>query len=108
MQEAVLALLAEDRPDLAWNAHPAQNGLLERLDHFPGADLAEVAALLGRAKGDPALEELLAAGVADAVVGHENDQCVRQLAFLFEACEHTADVQVGHADGVEVIGPVLQ
>ena len=27
-----LALLAEDRPDLAWNAHPAQNGLLERLD----------------------------------------------------------------------------
>jgi exodeoxyribonuclease V alpha subunit len=27
-----LALLAEDRPDLVWNAHPAQNGLLERLD----------------------------------------------------------------------------
>ena len=54
------------------------------------------------------VEELLAAGVADAVVGHEDDQRVRQLAFLFKAGEHAADVQVGHADGVEVIGPVLQ
>ena len=54
------------------------------------------------------IKELLAAGVADAVVGHEDDQSVRQLAFLFEPGEHAADVQVGQADGVEVIGPVLQ
>ena len=54
------------------------------------------------------VEELLAAGVADAVVGHEHDQRIRQLAFLFKAGEHAADVQVGQADGIEVIGPVLQ
>jgi len=45
---ATLALLAEDRPDLTWNAHPAPGGLLERLD-------AGYAGFLGAARdGDPA------------------------------------------------------
>ena len=54
------------------------------------------------------VEELLAAGVADPVVGHEDDQRVRQLAFLLEAGEHSSDMGVGQADGVEVVGPILQ
>lgn len=54
------------------------------------------------------IEELFAAGMADAVVGHENDEGVREEVFFFEAGDDLADVMIGEADGVEVGGPVFE
>ena len=46
------------------------------------------------------VEELFAAGVGDAVVGHEDDEGVFEQVFFFEAGDDLADVMVGEADGI--------
>ena len=43
------------------------------------------------------VEKLLAAGVADAVVGHEEDDGVVEDAFLLQPRDHLADLLVGVA-----------
>ena len=54
------------------------------------------------------VQKLLAAGVADSVVGHEEDDRVVEQLVLLQAGDQIADLLVGEAAGVEVVGPVLQ
>ena len=54
------------------------------------------------------VEKLLAAGVADAVIGHEDHERVFENAFLLQPREHLPDVLVGEADGIEIRGPVAK
>jgi hypothetical protein len=54
------------------------------------------------------VKKLLATRVADAVVGHENDQCLIEDAFLLQAGDDLADVLVGEAHGIEIRRPIVQ
>ena len=53
------------------------------------------------------VEELFSSGVADAVVGHEDDECVVLDPFGIESIEDGADVMIRESDGIEVRVPVL-
>ena len=46
--------------------------------------------------------------VADAVIGHEEDNRIVEQLFLFKTCEDVADFLVRVAAAVEVVGPVLK
>ena len=53
-------------------------------------------------------KKLFAAGVADAVIGHEADDGFVEDAFLLKSGEHLADFMVGVADRVEIASPIFE
>ena len=42
------------------------------------------------------VEKLLAAGMADAMVGHEENKSIFQHAFTLKPCKHISDHRIGH------------
>lgn len=76
----------------------------EILAHLPGGD-AGAADDEGNVSAF-VIEELLAPRMADAVVGHEDDERVLEQTLPFQPRHHLADVPVGEAHAVEVGRPI--
>ena len=95
-----------------WNARGGQRdcGHVDVFDqvvaHFSLRDAG--AAYDERNVGALIVEELFAARVADAVVGHKDDQRLVEKAFFLETRDHLPNVAVGEANGDEKRGPIAE
>ncbi len=52
--------------------------------------------------------ELLASGMADAVIGHEEDNGLIKNSFRLQSLDDLPNLAIGEADGIEVVGPIFQ